>query len=864
MKCSDTQSDIDKIYQLDVLLLTRDRLDSLPLVLMQLGNQKIAPFRLLIRDEGKTPIINDPSIQSALYLLKQKGHKVVYRRGYRHGGYAFVRRQVLLKASAPIIMTLDDDVLLNDPEIIAKMLKDLQRYPSAYCTVDCLHTKFLNLFPHPSLFGAGLGCVLFRRDQIMKAGGFGFYKLYRTMQGRNQVVNICPIMSYLYGPGRCHRYPTHHLELFRERPRRVEFQLNNPVNTFSYIWIKWFHLRMRGEFLFQPYQRVAIQAAHHLLSSQESIPRHSFKPMPSSLTAIHRFLIEKQKPGIFASSQRGQLLPRLLKILIDIRQDIHYPFVYHYLSKKPERHSEIVKWFRTLTKSSSNHHTLSQSARALAQFGDKGDWHYLLNKARQEVSLLKVYMIYCLIRSASQKFLLEAANDWSKSSHWVDRLCALSMALASSKRFPFQAEKIMLSIWKDRDELVQWQAINTMARLKRLQHLESLTKAFHKFDNARQAQLVWLLGRKGTAKHFSLLMSVLDRSRDSRTRACATLSLAKLVHRYQKSDLSRIKNRLVSLADQKRESDPLVRTFTLLGLFYILQPWAWKAILKALKNSSDMVQSEVITILKSANRLDIYFDQKIAGDWRKVKEESLWRLGKETLISGRFDLYQKFFKPPLAKYVFENVIPWCFPDSLPFNLSPKQMSFLFRKIEKGGMYEKLMASWFLGYGIGRKKMLPVLLNYLGSKDFSTRLLASYLLATLQNRQTFQFLVQALKKRDENIKLVALWGLGEMGLPQASQILKRYLNHKNVFLRLAALRGIRPEKSNEKVLTQLSKLIKDKDIRVRFYTVNALEKFYQKEEKAKDLIYTALYDHHAVIRDRAFEVLKTQLSSLHNR
>ena len=161
-------------------------------------------------------------------------------------------------------------------------------------------------------------------------------------------------------------------------------------------------------------------------------------------------------------------------------------------------------------------------------------------------------------------------------------------------------------------------------------------------------------------------------------------------------------------------------------------------------------------------------------------------------------------------------------------------------------------------------MLSVLLNYLGSKDFSTRLLASYFLATLQNRQTFQFLIQALKKRDENIKLVALWGLGEMGSPQASQILKRYLNHKNVFLRLAALRGIRPEKSNEKVLTQLSKLIKDKDIRVRFYTVNTLEKFYQKEEKAKDLIYTALYDHHAVIRDRAFEVLKTQLSSLHNR
>jgi len=431
---------------LDVLINTRDRLDSLPLVLIQLANQKVSPFRLLIRDESKKPVINDTSVQNALYLLKQKGQMVVYWRGYRHGGEAFYRRQILLKASAPLVLFLDDDILLDNPEIITKMIKGLQRYPSAFYVNPCfflLDTNIHDFVPHPEIHGDGLGCVLFRRDWIMKAGAFDYYKLYRDIKTRSQDFIICTTMSYLYGPGRGHRHPVHHLEAFRKRPRSIYLELNNPIDTFSNVWIKFCHLRIYNEFLFQPYQLLAIEAATALLKKQEPIPRVFGKSMPTSLTATHRSVLKRKYPGLFSLSNKPQLLHKLIQILIDTHQDIHHSYIYYYLSKKPEWHPEVIKQFRALMKSSKNYHILTQSARVLAQFGNKNDWQYLLNKAGEEFSLLKAYIIYCLIRSASWEFILKAAGSWSKSRNWVDKLLALSMAQGRKKSYLISGKKTM-------------------------------------------------------------------------------------------------------------------------------------------------------------------------------------------------------------------------------------------------------------------------------------------------------------------------------------------------------------------------------------------------------------------------------------
>ncbi|MBW2046059.1 MAG: HEAT repeat domain-containing protein [Deltaproteobacteria bacterium] len=861
-----TPPDKNKTYPLDILINTRDRLDSLPLVLIQLANQKVSPFRLLIRDETKKPVINDTSVQNALYLLKQKGHMVVYWRGYRHGGEAFYRRQTLLKASAPLVLFLDDDILLDDPEIITKMLKDLRRYPSAFYVNPCFN--LLNTNPHdfilrPVIHGSGLGCVLFRRDWLTKAGAFDYYKLYRDMKIRNQDFIICTMMSYLYGPGRRRRYPTYHLELFRKRPRSEYLGLNNPINTFSYIWIKSYYphyLQIIYEFLYKPHQLVSIDAATTLLEKQEPPPESSSKPMPPSLTAMHRSILGKKHPGLFSSSNQSQPLNKLIQILTDIRQDVHHSFIYHYLSKRPEWHPKAVKKFRALMKYSKNHHILSQSARILAQLGNKANWQYLLNKARKEPSLLKVYIVYCLIRSTSREFILKAAKSWSKSRNWVDKLLALSMAQAAYEKFPHKAEKIILNLWQDNDELIQWKAIDTLGKLKRLQLLNSLISSFHRFDNARKSQLIRLLGKKGTAKHFSLLLSVLDNSRSSQIRTCAASSLVELLKRYQKSDLSRIKARLASLVNQDKEPDPAVRSSVVRDLSQIPQSWARRIILKAINDKSDTVQSSLIFSLNKFRKLDIYLNQKITKDFKEVEKQSLWHLGEAALASGRFDLCKKFFMPPSARLMFGNILPWYLPNIPPFNISSDHMNFLFGKIEKGKIYEKLFAVSFIGHGAGKKKMLPVFLKFLDSKDFATGLLAAYLLSTLKCKKALPCLVQALQKRDDNIKLIALWGLGQLNSPQTSKILSRYLNHRSTFLRLAALRSLRPEKSNKKLLIQLSKIIKDKDVRVRLYTVEALRKFYHKEDRAKELLYRAIYDRNFAVRDRAFEILKSRLKS----
>ena len=125
-------------------------------------------------------------------------------------------------------------------------------------------------------------------------------------------------------------------------------------------------------------------------------------------------------------------------------------------------------------------------------------------------------------------------------------------------------------------------------------------------------------------------------------------------------------------------------------------------------------------------------------------------------------------------------------------------------------------------------------------------------------------MKALKRKDDNIKLIALWGLGYFNSLQTSQILIGYLSHKNVFLRLAALRGIRPEALHKLPFKQLKGFIKNRDIRVRLYALEALKGFLPKEKGIRQLLYAALYDSEYLVRQKAFEILKSGEKSIVNR
>jgi len=74
MRCSNTQNDRDRKYQLDIFIPTRDRPDSLPLTLLQLSNQTAPLFRVIIGDGGNIPAKKNGSVRYAINILKEKGH----------------------------------------------------------------------------------------------------------------------------------------------------------------------------------------------------------------------------------------------------------------------------------------------------------------------------------------------------------------------------------------------------------------------------------------------------------------------------------------------------------------------------------------------------------------------------------------------------------------------------------------------------------------------------------------------------------------------------------------------------------------------------------------------------------------------
>lgn len=116
---------------LDVLIPTCDRPAALAVTLAGLSAQSLRdpggePFRVVISDQGDTPVDAAGEVRALLRVLRAHGHPVELHRHLPRRGLAEQRQFLLDRARAPQLLFLDDDLLL-EPWVLAQLTAALDR-----------------------------------------------------------------------------------------------------------------------------------------------------------------------------------------------------------------------------------------------------------------------------------------------------------------------------------------------------------------------------------------------------------------------------------------------------------------------------------------------------------------------------------------------------------------------------------------------------------------------------------------------------------------------------------------------------------------------------------------------------------------
>jgi len=835
------QNNYTNEFQVDVLIPTRDRTDSLPLTLLQLSNQITSPFRVIIRDEGRVPAMKNSSVHYAINILKEKGNKVIYWRELRRKGNAFVRNQLLKKAAAPYILFIDDDTILLDPNILASLLQEMRKYPASFCCAHFFHGWQYLINPEPLVYGYGFGCILMKREWLLKAGGFSFYKTYGRLR-RSDLLQ-CRLLSSKYGMGRSLLKPGIDLEISRTYPRRLDIGLKNTIDSFAFFWIKETFFPLPQECFLPPHSFEWESAALELIQNEivKTKPQNKRKSKsPISTKLIHQYQEESNH----------RLLDKLFSFLLDPEKDIYSDSVLEQLSWLESEKEIIREKFRSLLESSQNPYILTQAVRGLMHFGKEKDWKILLKKALSEQSLLKFYIVHSIVNQAPAEFILKQSQKWTSDYRWQNKLCALLMINSTSLHNKVESEKIAWDIWEKPDSILQWQAVKTLAKLKKLQKLDQKIANYHSLNKERKSQILWLLGECRLLKYLPFLVRIIQKENYPRCRVQAAWTIGRCLSNRKKLNFLGPLQILSSLVNPSIEPNPLIRAFAVFGLFEIEHPKAWEFIIAANKDPSDVVQSAVVQALANKDKLAEYFDQILS----QSGQETRWYLGEYARIGGRFDWCQKFVSKGLAGELFDNNLIRRSPHETPFHLSKNQGIALMDMMEKGRPSEKFLASWLLGFLAFRKDLKSLFLRKLRSSDWQTRLIAAYLLSTLKDKRCLPTLIQTIKYSKRNGKLVALCGIIHFKSEEAIQILKRFIHNKNIFLQMAAVMGLVGNSLHRLSQEQLHSFLKHEDVRMRLMMIRLLSRYSPDNKNIRSLLRGALRDPNGFVRREAFKIL----------
>lgn len=111
---------------LDVLVPTRDRRGALAVTLSGLAAQTAAGFRVVISDQSKSPVDEDPLVAAAIRILSHRDRPVELHRHVPPRGMAEQRAFLLGRAERRLVLYLDDDVWL-EPQAVEVLLAAMER-----------------------------------------------------------------------------------------------------------------------------------------------------------------------------------------------------------------------------------------------------------------------------------------------------------------------------------------------------------------------------------------------------------------------------------------------------------------------------------------------------------------------------------------------------------------------------------------------------------------------------------------------------------------------------------------------------------------------------------------------------------------
>jgi GT2 family glycosyltransferase len=105
-----------------VLIPSYNRPATLAVTLTGLCFQRAHDFSVIISDQSDAPVYREASVQTAIRLLEQRGHRVQQLVNLPRLGLAQQRQFLLDRVESPYCLFLDDDVLL-EPFVIQNMLQ---------------------------------------------------------------------------------------------------------------------------------------------------------------------------------------------------------------------------------------------------------------------------------------------------------------------------------------------------------------------------------------------------------------------------------------------------------------------------------------------------------------------------------------------------------------------------------------------------------------------------------------------------------------------------------------------------------------------------------------------------------------------
>lgn len=110
----------------DILLPTCDRPLSLTMTLAGVAAQSFTEVQLIVADQNHESLLMQRTIAALVRVIEARGGEVQWHHRRERKGIAEQREFLLRQASAPAVLYLDDDVLM-EPWVLAEMMTALER-----------------------------------------------------------------------------------------------------------------------------------------------------------------------------------------------------------------------------------------------------------------------------------------------------------------------------------------------------------------------------------------------------------------------------------------------------------------------------------------------------------------------------------------------------------------------------------------------------------------------------------------------------------------------------------------------------------------------------------------------------------------